>query len=148
MTLLIQARKIIEWSLIIHLFTGMYMLSNPEIFTSEEDENKAVTFFQGYAKFVTIAIKIVTGVDSARFEQVHIVFYAVGVSLFIILFVIEKLTRVISNGIDKLCCCCLKRDTEPDLFSNDIFTEISGVDQRKDYHETKRLIKKLTEKIA
>jgi len=34
-----KAREIIEWSLIIHLFFGLWMLSNPEIFTSEEEEN-------------------------------------------------------------------------------------------------------------
>lgn len=34
-----QARDIIEWSLVIHLGVGIYMLSNPDIFTSEEDDN-------------------------------------------------------------------------------------------------------------
>ena len=44
-TLAHKARNIIEWSLIVHLFMGLYMLSNPEIFTSEEDDNKALVFF-------------------------------------------------------------------------------------------------------
>lgn len=34
-----KARNIIEWSLLLHLFMGLYMLSNPHIFTSEEDDN-------------------------------------------------------------------------------------------------------------
>jgi len=34
-----KARGIIEWSLLCHLFMGLYMLSNPEIFTSAEDDN-------------------------------------------------------------------------------------------------------------
>ena len=34
-----KARAIIEWSLLIHLFMGLWMLSNPDIFTSEEDDN-------------------------------------------------------------------------------------------------------------
>jgi hypothetical protein len=34
-----KARSIIEWSLIIHLIMGLYMMSAPEIFTSEEDDN-------------------------------------------------------------------------------------------------------------
>ena len=32
-----RARNIIEWSLILHLFMGIWMLSNPTIFTSEEE---------------------------------------------------------------------------------------------------------------
>ena len=38
-TLARKARSIIEWSLLLHLFMGMYMISNPEIFSSEEDDN-------------------------------------------------------------------------------------------------------------
>ena len=62
-----QVRSIIEWSLICHLFMGLYMLSNPEIFSSEEDDNQAVAFFQVYAKFVALGISFLTGVDSDRF---------------------------------------------------------------------------------
>ena len=40
-----QARNIIEYSLLVHLFMGLYMLSSPDIFTSEEDDNQAVAFF-------------------------------------------------------------------------------------------------------
>lgn len=62
-----QVRGIIEWSLIMHLFMGLYMLSNPEIFSSEEDDNEGVAFFQVYAKFVALGISFLTGVDSDRF---------------------------------------------------------------------------------
>lgn len=34
-----KARTIIEWSLVVHLFMGLYMMSQPDIFTSEEDDN-------------------------------------------------------------------------------------------------------------
>ena len=66
-TLAHQVRSIVEWSLIMHLFMGLYMLSNPEIFSSEEDDNDAVAFFQIYAKFVALGISFLTGVDSDRF---------------------------------------------------------------------------------
>ena len=62
-----QVRSIIEWSLIMHLFMGLYMISNPEIFSSEEDDNEAVKFLQFYAKFIAIGISFLTGVDSDRF---------------------------------------------------------------------------------
>lgn len=142
-----KARSIIEWALVVHLFTGVYMLSNPDIFTSEEDENTAVVVLQGYAKFVTIGIKIVTGVDTARFEQVHTVFYTIGIGIFMIFFIIEKLTGFFSRVMGRLCCCCLYRDQEPEVFSNDIFREISSESQRKEYLETKQLVKKMNESI-
>ena len=34
-----KARNIIEWSLLCHVFMGLYMLSNPDIFTTEDDDN-------------------------------------------------------------------------------------------------------------
>ena len=44
-----EARGIVEWSIIVHLFMGLYMISNPAIFISQEEEdvleaNEAVTF--------------------------------------------------------------------------------------------------------
>ena len=66
-TLAHKARSIIEWSLIVHLFMGLYMISSPEIFTSEEDENEAVLFFQLYAKTISVGIAATTGVESKRF---------------------------------------------------------------------------------
>ena len=41
-----RARNIIEYSLILHLFVGMYMLSNPDIFVGEGEDNKPTGFFQ------------------------------------------------------------------------------------------------------
>ena len=138
-----QARNIIEWSLIMHLFMGLYMMSNPEIFTSEEDDNQAIEFFQSYAKVIAVGISIVTGVDSERFGQVHTVFYSVGIGMFVILFVIEKLTGFFSKVMGKACCCCLYKDAEVDVFSNDLYSEINMEGQRKEYEEAKRLHNKI-----
>jgi len=147
-TLAFKAGSIIEWALIVHLFTGMYMLSNTDIFTSEEENNSAIEFLQAYAKFVTVGIKIMTGVDSTRFEQVHTVLYSIGISIFCALFIIEKVSGFFSRVLGKLCCCCLYRDTEPQTFSNEIFCEVSSEAQRKDYDETKAQIKNLSIAIA
>ena len=66
-TLAHKARNIIEWSLPLHLFMGLYMLSSPEIFTSEKDDNQAIEFFQLYAEAIAVFISLLTGVDSERF---------------------------------------------------------------------------------
>ena len=59
-----RARNIIEWSLLIHLFTGMYMLSNPDIFLGEGEDNKPTGFFEVISEFITLGIQALTGVDS------------------------------------------------------------------------------------
>ena len=46
---------------------GFYMISNPDIFTNEEDDNEAVAFFAAYAKTIAGVISLVTGVNSERF---------------------------------------------------------------------------------
>lgn len=146
-TLAHKARNIIEWSLLVHLFMGLYMLSNQEIFTSEEDDNKALVFFQGYAKLVAVGISTLTGVDSTRFEQVHVVFYSVGIGIFLILFIIEKVSGTWSRLMSKLCCFCLYRDTEPELFSQDIYKDVSAEAQHKEYTEAKALQKTVSLRI-
>ena len=47
----------------------------------------------------------------------------------------------------KFCCCCLYKDAEPDVFSNDIYRDIPADKQRKEYEETKQLLKKVTSDI-
>lgn len=128
-----KARDIIEWSLVLHLFMGLYMISNPTIFTSEEDDNKAVEFFQVYAKAVAVGISAATGVNSVRFEQVHVVLYSTGISIFLILFIIEKFSGTFSGIMGKTCCRCLYRESEPDSFSQDIFKDVSPQAQYKEY---------------
>lgn len=107
-----KAASIIEWSLIVHLFMGLYMVSNPAIFTSQEEENEAVEFLQNYAKFIGVGISIITGVDSDRFAQVHTVLYSAGIGIFLILFIIEQVSGTFSRLMGKFCCCCMYRDTK------------------------------------
>ena len=142
-----KARNIIEWSLIAHLFMGLYMMSNEDIFTNVEEDNTAVEFLKGYAAFVGIGISALTGVDSERFGQVHTVLYSVGVSIFVVLFIIEKVTHTFSKIIEKICCCCLRKDAEEAVFSNDLYCDISSDAQRKEYIEAKRQMKLINESI-
>ena len=142
-----QVRSIIEWSLIMHLFMGLYMLSNPEIFTSEEEDNQSVAFFKFYAKFVSLGITATTGVDSDRFGQAHTVLYCVGVGIFVVLFILEKVSGTFSRIMGKFCCCCLYKDAEPDVFSDNIYKDISVNSQRKEFKACKELERKIRKQI-
>lgn len=85
-----------------------------------------MAFLQGYAKVVSIGITIVTGVDNERFGQVHTVLYSAGIGVFMILFIIEKLTGFFSALMGKICCCCLYRNTEDVNTSTDLYRDISS----------------------
>ena len=104
---------------------GLYMLSNPEIFTSEEDDNQAVQFFQSYAEFIAVGISVLTGVDDKRFGQVHTVFYSVGIGIFTIMFIIVKVSGTFSRIMGRVCCCCLLKNADVDVFSNDLYNDIN-----------------------
>ena len=79
--------------------------------------------------------------------MVHSVLYAVGIVIFVVLFIIEKVSGTFSRLMGKFCCCCLYKDTEPDVFSNDIYKDIPADSQRKEYVETKALQKKVNESL-
>ena len=89
--------------------------------------------------FRRVLLSLLTGVDSERFGQVHTVFYSVGIGLFTILFIIEKVSGTFSKLMGKACCCCLYKDAVVDVFSNDLYNDINIEGQRKEYEEAKRL---------
>jgi hypothetical protein len=61
-------RQAIEWALLIHLFMGLYMMSDPEIFPVHHDEeNKVLDGLQKYAQVVGILVTEISGVESDRF---------------------------------------------------------------------------------
>ena len=123
-----RARNIIEFSLLVHLFTGLYMLSNPDIFVGEEEE-KPTGFFAWLSEVVTVGVRALSGVESARFKQAHVIFYAIGTGFFVAFFVIEKITGFFSRVMGRACCCCLNRDTVEEQFSDNIFCEMDKSEQ-------------------
>ena len=120
-----EVRTTIEYGIIMHMFFGLYMISNPEIFSTETDVNETVQFLQGYARFIGLVVTTVTGVESSRFSQVHTIIYAFGIGVFLILFVVEKVSRTFSRLLRNVFCCCLYRDTETKVVSTDLFRDIS-----------------------
>ena len=142
-----KARSIIEWSLLLHLFMGLYMISNPQIFNNQDNDDEVVSFLAEYAKFVGIGITIATGSKSSRFDQVHTILYSTGISIFTILFIIEKVSGTWSRLMGKICCCCLYRDAPEQNFSNDLFNDISSDKQSVEYEAAKRMHIKLNDKL-
>ena len=53
------------------------------------------------------------------------IFYAIGTGFFVAFFIIEKVSGFFSRIMGRACCCCLNRDTVEDVFSNNIYGEMS-----------------------
>lgn len=66
-------------------------------------------------------------------------------------FIIEKVSGFFSRIMGRACCCCLNKDTVEDVFSNNIYGEMSEMERAKAYTETKDLqdkIKRLVKREA
>lgn len=101
---------------------GLYMMSNPEIFPADvHDENKVIAGFESWSVLISDLIVYITGVDSARFYQVHTILYSLGITIFCIIFIIEKFTGLLTTILEKGIFCCLHIKTEKKTFSSDIY---------------------------
>jgi hypothetical protein len=92
---------ILEWSIILHLLFGLYMISNPRIFSF----NSNVLETEYHWAFPMSALigrwsAAWFGTTEGRFKQVHVIVYMVGICIFLILFIIERLTGLISKLVD------------------------------------------------
>jgi len=77
----------------------------------------------------------VFGTDSSRFSQVHSVVYFVGIVIFLIFFIVEQLTGLVTRMVDSFCCC-LRRDENLTTFSCDLLHELSSEDLFHEYEST------------
>ena len=66
--------------------------------------------------------------------------------MFLALFILEKFTGVISRVFKTVFCRCLHRDVES-LFSNDLYRDVTGEAQYKEYKETEELHKQISDSL-
>lgn len=57
-----------EWAIILHLFTGLYMISNPDIFNFNDSEKINSKFLRSYGAQISLWFKALFGVESNRLE--------------------------------------------------------------------------------
>ena len=132
--------EILEYAIILHLFFGLYMLSNPDIFTYENKDLGIPEWTETYVKIFSGLGVNVLGAEPERFNQIHTVIYCFGIGIFLILFVIEKITGSISKLIGK--CFYVLNDEEKNLnFSTDIYLDLSPEDQNAEFTQVNTAIK-------
>lgn len=84
-----------------------------------------------------------TGFESDRFYQVHTIIYCAGCFLFLLLFIAEQFTGVVTGFLELVFCCLSKTSKKDKTFSNDIFSELSRDAQLQEYTETKMQIREV-----
>lgn len=137
--------EVMQWAILLHLLFGLYMLSNPEIFTYENKDLSKVEWAKNYMDFFSSGFNKLFGTDQTRFAQVHTVIYFIGIVLFVVLFFVERCSGVFSRLIG--ACCGLFDQEGATQFSSNIFEELSPEDQRHEYAATNTSIKHVEYRI-
>ena len=132
--------EIMKWAIILHLFFGLYMISNPDIFTYENIDLSEIGWSKGYVKSFSKGFTYVFGVETTRFNQIHTVLYILGITLFLLLFLIEECTGFFGTFVGG-CLNLLDADKKTKTFSNDIYKELSAEDQLYEYQNINTAIK-------
>ena len=65
--LALRAVEVMKWAILLHLFFGLYMISNPDIFTYENRDLSQISWSEGYVDLFSRTFTRVFGVESARF---------------------------------------------------------------------------------
>merc|ERR1712176_506970 len=87
---------IMQFAIFLHLFFGLHMLSNPEIFTYENEELEVPRWCKVYIKIFSRGAEVLLGYDPERLNQVHTLIYCLGIGFFTALFIIESLLNFFS----------------------------------------------------
>ena len=89
-----RSNKIMKVAIILHLFTGIYMLSNTELLSYDVPEN---FFGKTVAKLIGTIIQKLTGLEKERFLQPHTALYILGTIFFTIVCIIDIASGLISK---------------------------------------------------
>jgi hypothetical protein len=119
-----RSNRIMEWSILVHLMFGAFMLTNQDIF----NENASIEdFWYSSVTQVVGDYSAYFGIDPTRFQSLHAVIYLFGTSVFVVLFFFERFGGLVSRLFTGVCCCLrLRKEVNP--FSTNIFENLSFED--------------------
>ena len=76
------------------------------------------------------------GVNENRFSQFHTVIYSVGIWIFLIIFIAERITGLISKLIVVITDCMTKRTLVIEEYSTNLLKELNFDDLQMEYSQT------------
>lgn len=98
----VRSNRIMEWSILVHLIFGTFMLTNQDIFNGDD----SIEDFW-YSRFTQVFgdLSAYFGQDSARFQSLHAAVYLFGSSIFVVFFFLERIGGLISRLLTGVFCC-------------------------------------------
>jgi hypothetical protein len=128
---------LLEWAIILHFIFGLFMISNPKIFSFESSQiNPSIEWATPLTEFLGKWANTWLGVDENRFSQIHAVIYGIGICIFLILFTLERLLGLVSKVINFITGCITKRTLIVEEFSTNLLKEINFDDLQMEYIQT------------
>lgn len=105
-----RVRSLLEWSVVLHLAFGLYMLTTPGVLIiarqpASGDERRLLIRI---GMRVGELLQLTFGINKYRFSSVPGTIYLIGTIIFMILFALEKATGVLSASLNADCCCLKK----------------------------------------
>ena len=113
-----RAIKVMEYSILLHLLVGAYMLTNQDIFPVVKNETRSPTLFL-FTETVISPVIWLFGLEPERFQSDHALLYICGIALFVTCFLLNRIFGVFFTIIN--WCCCMENDEVEKTWCTDIF---------------------------
>jgi len=121
------------------------MVSNPKIFSFDSTQvDPSVEWATPITDFLGKWVKVIFGVSEDRFIQFHTVVYGLGIAVFLVLFVIERVTGLLSRLISAMVNYCSRKSSLIIIeeFSTNLLKELSFDDLQTEYTQTMHQLSK------
>lgn len=134
---------LLEWAIILHFLFGLYMISNPKIFSfSSSQIDPSIQWALPITELIGKWANSWFGVSADRFSQVHTVLYVFGICVFLVIFIIERVLGLVSKFISWITNCVTKKTLHIEEFSSNLLKELNFDDLQMEYSQTLQHIAK------
>ena len=121
-----RTTQIMEFSILLHLIVGLFMLTSLDIFSTEDTNKHENLLLVWLTKKFTFPIVELFGLEKERFMTNHAVLYICGIALFLVCFLLERFFSLFRTAISN--CLCLSDDniqSDKRNFCSNIYEELS-----------------------
>jgi len=129
-----SSQSAMEWSIVLHLLVGVYLVSCPEIYSFDDSDKVQWPLLVKYSELVSSWYEYLIGTLPNRVKQLHTITMLTGMFIFFACFLLERFFGVFSRLVHLMCCCIdrQERDSKKLGFSTNFLKELTIDDL---YHE-------------
>jgi len=100
-----SSQSTMEWSIVLHLIFGVYLISNPDIFSFDDSDRVKWPLLVKYSELVSRWYEWLFGSIPDRYKQLHTTVMLTGMFIFFACFLLERFLGVFSRFVSLMCCC-------------------------------------------